>query len=400
VLEGLDAIDWSAVEHAYGPATDVPDLLRTVATGDAKQRKAALDAFDASVNHQGWITPAAVPATPFLLELWRAEIEPARLTVLLADLAVGGFHGNYVVAGAPVESVPPEARPMRDAIAGAHGDFVIALSHKDAKVRAAAAVALGMLVERRDAGQAALRARLDIERKQEPLACAVLALALLDLPEPAASDVARIKTLAGHTSAVVQLAARIALAQLSATRDDALAALAAARERPDREKNVPWNDGRLVDLAERVAVDAIRRAGDMGALGDLVTAIGLIRVAPHALDLLFGAYRGPASRPREPLAMCELAPPAATFVRLAADAIEAMRRENNAFFDPTLFTNRGLHDVVRLAGLRPRRPLDGRPDGTPGELPWRVARMVRDGRAPREAWTACLRELPIAERED
>jgi hypothetical protein len=28
--------------------------------------------------HQGWTTSAAVPATPFLLELWRAEIERRR----------------------------------------------------------------------------------------------------------------------------------------------------------------------------------------------------------------------------------------------------------------------------------------------------------------------------------
>lgn len=36
MLEGLDAIDWTSLEHAYGDASDVPDLLRDLAEGQER----------------------------------------------------------------------------------------------------------------------------------------------------------------------------------------------------------------------------------------------------------------------------------------------------------------------------------------------------------------------------
>src|SRR5690242_15938897 len=97
MLEGLDAIDWASFEHAYGPATDLPENLRALATGDEQARQEALGYFEAAVNHQGWISPAAIPAVPFLAEIFHAGVERATLAVMLADMAVGGFHGNSAV---------------------------------------------------------------------------------------------------------------------------------------------------------------------------------------------------------------------------------------------------------------------------------------------------------------
>ena len=34
MLDGLDAVDWSALAHAYGPAADVPGLLRALLDPD------------------------------------------------------------------------------------------------------------------------------------------------------------------------------------------------------------------------------------------------------------------------------------------------------------------------------------------------------------------------------
>lgn len=36
MLEGLDAVEWGKYEHAYGPAVDVPDQLRALASDDAE----------------------------------------------------------------------------------------------------------------------------------------------------------------------------------------------------------------------------------------------------------------------------------------------------------------------------------------------------------------------------
>lgn len=40
-LDGLAAVDWSALTHAYGPATDVPELLRRAAAASAEEADAA-----------------------------------------------------------------------------------------------------------------------------------------------------------------------------------------------------------------------------------------------------------------------------------------------------------------------------------------------------------------------
>jgi hypothetical protein len=49
MLEGLGAIDWTSLEHAYGGASDVPDLLHDLADG----RERAFDALWGNAFHQG-----------------------------------------------------------------------------------------------------------------------------------------------------------------------------------------------------------------------------------------------------------------------------------------------------------------------------------------------------------
>jgi hypothetical protein len=42
MLETLDSIEWLKINHAYGPASDLPESLRALAFGDDEQRKKAL----------------------------------------------------------------------------------------------------------------------------------------------------------------------------------------------------------------------------------------------------------------------------------------------------------------------------------------------------------------------
>ena len=39
MLNGLDAVDWKSLTHAYGEATDVPGLLRALLSPDGKVRE-------------------------------------------------------------------------------------------------------------------------------------------------------------------------------------------------------------------------------------------------------------------------------------------------------------------------------------------------------------------------
>lgn len=222
-------IDWSSWEHAYGPATDVPGWIDRIGGPDPKAALAALRSFEAAVNHQGWVTPAAVPATPLLLGLLGERRGPvAALALLLGDLAAGGSHGHWLTSGFGPEDLPPKLRPMREAIAREVDLFLGLLQDKDAKVRAAATVPVGVLFECADVALPALRARLSKERAQEPLAGALLGLGLLhaaarvrNIPLPEGPDLDAVRPHFAHKSAIVQLAARVAEVQIAPRADAA-----------------------------------------------------------------------------------------------------------------------------------------------------------------------------------
>ena len=52
-LAGLDAVDWPALTHAYGPADDVHGQLRALCSPDPDERHKALDALYGNIFHQG-----------------------------------------------------------------------------------------------------------------------------------------------------------------------------------------------------------------------------------------------------------------------------------------------------------------------------------------------------------
>jgi len=78
VLQGLDAIPWTDLEHAYGSAADVPDLLRKLLDSDPKVRSEVLWTLYGNVFHQGTRYPATPYVVPFLIELCANPIVPNR----------------------------------------------------------------------------------------------------------------------------------------------------------------------------------------------------------------------------------------------------------------------------------------------------------------------------------
>ncbi|WP_344632481.1 PBS lyase [Streptomyces glaucosporus] len=78
VLKGLDEVDWASMVHAYGDASDVPRLLRGLASEDAAEREIALDGMYGAVHHQGDVYDSTVACVPFLFELVRTEGLPGR----------------------------------------------------------------------------------------------------------------------------------------------------------------------------------------------------------------------------------------------------------------------------------------------------------------------------------
>ena len=90
-LEGLDAVPWSELEHAYGSAEDVPEQLRALAGPDPQERGRAQWALYGNLWHQGIVYSASPHAVPFLLRLLEAASYADRAWVLgyLYELAGG-----------------------------------------------------------------------------------------------------------------------------------------------------------------------------------------------------------------------------------------------------------------------------------------------------------------------
>jgi hypothetical protein len=91
MLGGLDSVPWDELEHAYGPAMDVPELIRALAAPEAAARAAALDSLYGNIWHQGTVYQATAYAVPFLIELVANPTVPDReaILVLLVHLANG-----------------------------------------------------------------------------------------------------------------------------------------------------------------------------------------------------------------------------------------------------------------------------------------------------------------------
>lgn len=111
MLEGLEAIDWSQLEHAYGTAGDVPGQIRALLSPEAEQRDRALWHLYGNIFHQGTRYEASAYAVPFLLELAGDAGTPNRASVLglLTSLAIG-YDEAWLPSGFPVADYRERAR--------------------------------------------------------------------------------------------------------------------------------------------------------------------------------------------------------------------------------------------------------------------------------------------------
>ncbi len=69
LFEGLNAIPWAELLHAYGSGEEVPVWLRQLASDDEQVRHRAMGMLGSSICHQGSIYPATAFAVPYLIAL-------------------------------------------------------------------------------------------------------------------------------------------------------------------------------------------------------------------------------------------------------------------------------------------------------------------------------------------
>ncbi len=89
-LAGLDEVDWASVSDAYGPASDIPALLRALISDNPDHREFACVLLHQTIWHQGNVYSATATAIPFLYNLLEADGQHdkeaiAGLLALIAD---------------------------------------------------------------------------------------------------------------------------------------------------------------------------------------------------------------------------------------------------------------------------------------------------------------------------
>ena len=197
MLEDLEHVDWSALSHAYGPAVDVPDLIRAVASGTNKEKDAAWYALYGNIWHQGTVYEATVTAAPFFAELAANPNQDGLHEILnyLAAIADGSsfldVHENYTISAEERAALEHQAkkkeelgwvRSVRETVRDSIKIYVEYLEHGEAAVRASAANLLSVFLEDANLTRPALAERFNAGDSNEAArASCVLAIARLSL---------------------------------------------------------------------------------------------------------------------------------------------------------------------------------------------------------------------------
>lgn len=107
MLKGLNDVPWSELTHAYGSASDVPELIRTVAFGDKSERDKAWYELYGNIWHQETLYEATSYAVPFFIEVLDdcTTGEEATLLTYLYDLSNGT---SYLDVHQDIVSTPEE----------------------------------------------------------------------------------------------------------------------------------------------------------------------------------------------------------------------------------------------------------------------------------------------------
>ena len=297
VLTGLDEIDWAALEHAYGPAEDVPGLLRALASGNAEAAKEALYELWGTVWHQGSVYPATVPAVPFLARIATAGGPTTPAAEVLHLL------GSIAESSDPRSGAQPNA--VQAAVAACYDDIAPQLEATEGATRAAAMFVLACSAP-------AERVRpLFVERwrtETDPAIRAEALHALLRVDAPAAADLADeiLSAIDEWRDDLLLLSSAIVWVLAGRALDERVLDAASAPV-PEDSGVSHWYENR--DLFELLVEEIGERHGAHAAISFLVKAVdnalgGPTEIVEQRLDAARGlivTYRSTATLLAEPI---------------------------------------------------------------------------------------------------
>lgn len=324
VLETLESVPWDRLNHAYGPAGDVPGTLRALAGDDAEGRGQAIYELYGNIFHQGTRYEATPHAIPFLFELAGDPGVPDRadILVLLAHLALGYPDDGYLPWGVDPKALRESLRRADQSMSSSEREVgqrfhygplidltcyeaVLAglpallplLDDPDESLRCACAYLISWYPE---LAPSTLPALLDLVAKAQSdreRAHALIAIGLLG-PEPL--DVEQSASLAPYCTAphslLVRTAAAIALYRRqpdNEAQEALIQALLGARSLTFRSDELWFNEGNLAGLVAMMLSDAPdhtheRLVPALGAILETVNPYQSLDVTRALLDLVTG----------------------------------------------------------------------------------------------------------------
>ncbi|MFE0774434.1 HEAT repeat domain-containing protein [Streptomyces sp. NPDC058861] len=268
MLTGIEEVDWASLGHAYGPADDVPELLRGLASADPAERETALDGMYGAVHHQGDVYDSTLACIPFLLELVADPGVQDRGCIVELLTSIGGIEldDEEEMGEHPDdegEFIPAANYAMAAAAIAAGADVFLGLvPDPDPEVRLAAPYALASLHPEPARVLTLLRERLTVERDTEVRLALVAAVGQLAL---------RHASLRAETVDWLGWLARAA--QDPGLRLAALAQRARCAPCEIPEDVVPW----VTELLEEIRTASVPGAGPDAPRGAAPTLIGQVR---------------------------------------------------------------------------------------------------------------------------
>lgn len=171
MFAGIDEVEWASMEHAYGPADDVPELLRGLASADPSEREAALDGMYGAVHHQGDVYACTLACIPFLFELVVDPVVPDRGGIVELLTSIGGIDIDEEDIGEAEDEDEAEGAAnyamAAAAVSAGAGVFFALMADEDPGVRVSAPLALATLHGSPARVLALLRERLTVEPDDE-----------------------------------------------------------------------------------------------------------------------------------------------------------------------------------------------------------------------------------------
>ncbi|MCU0536275.1 MAG: HEAT repeat domain-containing protein [Hydrococcus sp. Prado102] len=168
MLEGLERINWSELFHARGEATDIPNLLRSLASEQKELRDDALSKLYDNLLHQETIYEATSYAIPFLIELLSVPTEINRVGVLgllnaIASCAYFNIYQSSYWHCRDSDMMETWIQPAYQAVLKGLPVYLQLLSHREPNLRCSVSYLLAVCIERRAEIERAFRQQISLE---------------------------------------------------------------------------------------------------------------------------------------------------------------------------------------------------------------------------------------------